>query len=58
MNTTELNVNKTLMDISRDFDVPFNQVLSDLEKLQELLEGGDIIQELIYYYKCDRFGMN
>jgi len=46
------------MDISREFDVPFNQVLNDLEKLQELLEGGDIIQELIYYYKCKDYGMN
>jgi len=58
MMTTTENINKTIMDISREFDVPFNQVLNDLEKLQELLEGGDIIQELIYYYKCKDYGMN
>lgn len=57
--TTTQNVNKTIMDISREFDVPLNKVLSDLEKLQASLNNCDsLLEELIYYYKCEIYGMD
>ena len=58
MMMTELNTNKAILDISREFDVPLSKVLSDLEKLREQLEGSDLLEELIYYYKCKQFGMD
>lgn len=50
---------KTAFDISREFDIPLNKVLNDLDKLRKSLEGGDDLMEtLIYYYKSKIYGMN
>lgn len=50
---------KTAFDISREFDVPLNKVLNDLDKLRKSLEGGDDLMEtLIYYYKSKMYGMD
>lgn len=52
------NKMKMVFDISREFDVPLNKVLNDLEKLESSLEGGDVIETLIYYYKSKMYGMD
>lgn len=49
----------TIFEISREFDVPLNKVLNDLDKLRQSLEGGDDLMEtLIYYYKSKMYGMD
>ena len=52
------NKMKMVFDISRGFDIPLNKVLSDLEKLESSLEGGDVMETLIYYYKSKIYGMD
>ena len=52
------NKMKMVFDISREFDIPLNKVLSDLEKLESSLEGGDVMETLIYYYKSKIYGMD
>ena len=51
---------KTAFDISREFDIPLKKVFNDLDKLRASLDGddNDLIDELVYYYKCKKFGMN
>lgn len=50
---------KTAFDISREFDIPFNKVLNDLDKLRKSLEGeDDLMETLIYYYKSKTYGMD
>ena len=58
--TTTQNTNMMVMDISREFDIPFKQVLSDLDKLRGLLEGSDndLLDELVYYYKTKMYGFD
>lgn len=49
---------KTAFDISREFDIPFNKVLNDLDKLRKSLDGDDLMETLIYYYKSKMYGMD
>ena len=49
---------KKVFDISREFDIPLNKVLNDLDKLRESLEGDDVMETLIYYYKSKMYGMD
>lgn len=51
---------KTAFDISREFDIPFNKVLNDLDKLHESgnYNDSELLDELEYYYKCRKEGWN
>ena len=42
---------KTAFDISREFDIPLKKVFNDLDKLRASLEGDDLLNELVQYYK-------
>lgn len=47
---------KTAFDISREFDIPLKKVFNDLDKLRASLEGDDLMETLIYYYKSKQYG--
>lgn len=49
---------KTAFDISREFDIPLKKVFNDLDKLRASLEGDDLMETLIYYYKSKMYGMD
>lgn len=49
---------KTAFDISREFDIPLKKVFNDLDKLRASLEGDDLMETLIYYYKSKQYGMD
>lgn len=49
---------KTAFDISREFDIPLKKVFNDLDKLRDSLEGDDLMETLIYYYKSKQYGMD
>ena len=49
---------KTAFDISREFDIPLNKVFNDLDKLRASLEGDDLMETLIYYYKSKMYGFD
>lgn len=51
---------KKVFDISREFDIPFNKVLNDLDTLHESgnYNDSELLDELEYYYKCRKEGWN
>lgn len=49
---------KTAFDISREFDIPLKKVFNDLDKLRASLDGDDLMETLIYYYKSKMYGMD